>query len=315
MIEAFSNENILVANIGFRRVLENGELENGVGSGLAMDCITDFWSKFYASRTSGTTYKIPTLHHAFQERQWKAVARIVAFGWQRFKYLPIQLAPPFLSEALSMSSQNCSLMETFFNYVSPTEKDALTEALTDFKGADMEELLTILSSHSCTTLPTEQNLQRLLAEIAHKELVQQPALTIKCWNPVLETIGYSLSGGVLDKILADLQPKARSITKYIQFPNSMSPAERTTSLHLLRFVREIEQREIGQFLGFCTGSDLFLSNTIKVTFTNMSEYSRRPVAHTCTCVLELACNYSTYSEFRSEFLSVLQSGIWVMDMD
>ena len=194
-----------------------------------------------------------------------------------------------------MSSQNCSLMEAFFNYVSPTEKDALTEALTDFKGADVEELLTILSSHNCTTLPTEQNLQRLLEEIAHKELVQQPAFIIKCWKRVL-----SLSGVVLDKILADLQPKARSITKYIQFPNSVSPAERTTSLHLLRFVREIDQREIGQFLRFCTGSDLLLdlSNTIKVTFTNMSEYSRRPVAHTCTCVLELACNYSTYSEFR-----------------
>ena len=81
MNEAFSDENILDANIGFRRVLENGELENGVGSGLAVDCITDFWSKFYASRTPGTTYKIPTLHHAFQERQRKAVARIVAFGW------------------------------------------------------------------------------------------------------------------------------------------------------------------------------------------------------------------------------------------
>ena len=185
--------------------------------------------------------------------------------------MPIQLAPPFLSEALSMSSQNCSLMEAFFNYVSPTEKDALTEALTDFKGADVEELLTILSSHNCTTLPTEQNLQRLLEEIAHKELVQQPAFIIKCWKRVL-----SLSGVVLDKILADLQPKARSITKYIQFPNSVSPAERTTSLHLLRFVREIDQREIGQFLRFCTGSDLLLdlSNTIKVTFTNMSEYSR-----------------------------------------
>ena len=255
------------------------------------------------------------MHHAFQEREWKAVARILAFGWQRFEYIPVQLAPPFLKEALSISSKNCSLMEVFFNYISPTEKDALTEALTDFKGADMEELLTILSSHNCTILPTEQNLPILLKEIAHKELVQQPSFIIKCWKPVLETIGESLSGGVLDKILANLQPKARSITKYIQFPNSMSPAERTTSLHLLRFVREIDQREIGQFLRFCTRSDLFLSKTIKVTFTDMSEFSRRPVAHTCTCGLELACNYSTYSEFRSEFLSVLQSGIWVMDMD
>ncbi|KAL7373939.1 hypothetical protein ABVT39_017773 [Epinephelus coioides] len=97
MIEAFSDENILDANIGFRHVLENGELENGVGSGLVMDCLTDFWSNFYASRTSRTTYKIPTLHHAFQEREWKAVVRILVFGWQRFEYLPVQLAPPISS--------------------------------------------------------------------------------------------------------------------------------------------------------------------------------------------------------------------------
>lgn len=158
MVEAFAEENILHANVGFRRILENGELENGVGSGIAMDCVTDFWNMFYETKTSGTTYKIPDLHHSFQEREWKAVAQILAFGWQRFKYLPMQLAPPFLKEALSLTTENCSLMESFFHYISPTEKDVLTEALNDFKGADLEELLSILSSHYCTVLPNEKNI-------------------------------------------------------------------------------------------------------------------------------------------------------------
>ncbi|XP_029967711.1 uncharacterized protein LOC115403064 [Salarias fasciatus] len=316
MIQVFSDENILDDNLEFRRVLQNGELETGIGSGLLMDCLTDFWNNFYASTTSGTTYKIPNLHHASQEEEWKAVARIVAFGWRRFKYLPIQLAPAFLYEALSVPSSTCSLMETFFNYISPTEKDALSEALNDFRSADMEELLTILSSHNCTIAPMEQNLLRLFEEIAHKELVQEPSFILKCWKPVLKSIGESLSDGVLDKILADLQPKARNVTKHIQFPKTMSPAESTTSHHLLRFVRELDQRELGLFLWFFTGCDLFLCKTLKVSFTDnmMTEISRRPVAHTRTCVLELATNYSTFSDFRSEFLSVLQSGIWVMDM-
>lgn len=310
MIEAFADKNILHANIGFRHVLENGEVETGVGSGIALDCITDFWSKFYETKTSGTTYKIPDLHHAIQEREWGAVARIVPFGWQRLKYLPIQLAPPFLKEALSLTTKNCSLMEAFFNYVSPTEKDVLTEALNDFNGADIEEVLSILSSHNCTTLPSAENLPRLLEEIAHKELVQQPSFIIKCWKPILEPIGESLGDGGLEDILSNLQPKARNVTKCIEFP-----AERTTSLHLQRFIREINEKHLGQFLRYCTGSDLFLSKLIKITFTNMSEFTRRPVAHTCTFLLELSSNYSNYSEFRSEFLSVLQSGVWVMDMD
>ena len=89
MVEAFSDKNILDANftLGFRRLLENSELEMGVGSGVIMDCLTDFWSTSFATKTCGNTYK----------REWEAVARIVAFGWQMFKYLPAQLAPPFLT--------------------------------------------------------------------------------------------------------------------------------------------------------------------------------------------------------------------------
>lgn len=164
MTNAFSDPNILDVNITFQvRVLENGDIENGVGNGLVLD-----WLKFYLSSTSGTTFKVPTLHHAYKEREWAAVSRIVAFGW-KYRYLPVQLAPPFLLEAFSIdpSTSTSSLMEAFCNYISPNEKEALTEALNDFHKADFDELLTILGSHSCTTLPTEQNLAKLLDEIAH----------------------------------------------------------------------------------------------------------------------------------------------------
>lgn len=50
------------------------------------------------------------------------MARIVAFGW-KYKYLPVQLAPPFLLEAFSIhpSTSTCSLMEAFFNYISSND--------------------------------------------------------------------------------------------------------------------------------------------------------------------------------------------------
>lgn len=253
MIAAFSQENILEASLGFRRVLETGFFEKGVGSGIAMDCVTDFWSNFYDTKTSGTTYKIPDLHHTMQEHEWKAVARIVAYGWQRFKYLPVQLAPPFLKEAFSLTTENCTLMEAFFHYIGPTEKDVLTEALNNYEEADTDELLSILSSHNCSVMPNKLNLSRVLEEIAHKEMVQQPSFIIKCWKPILKTVGESLSNGGLDKILSDLQPKARNVIKSIRFPSSMSSEERSTSLHLQRFIREIDVKELGQFLRYCTG--------------------------------------------------------------
>lgn len=254
------------------------------------------------------------MHHTFQKREWAAVARILAFGWQRFQYLPVQLAPPFLMEALSLSSFDNNLMEVFFNFISPTEKDVLTEALDNFKGADMEEFLSILSSHNCSVLPTEENLPKLVEGIAHKEMVQEPAFIIKCWQPLLQSVGESIKAEGLNKILDNLKPRARNVTKCIQFPKYMSDVETVTSNQLLRFIRERDEKELSLFLRFCTGSDSFLSKTIIVTFTDMSEFTRRPLAHTCSCSLELPCNYSNYAEFRSEFCSVLKSGVWVMDM-
>ncbi|CAK6980758.1 uncharacterized protein si:ch73-30l9.1 [Scomber scombrus] len=169
MIEAFTDNCILDANISIRPVLERGEDEAGVGSGVTRDCLTDFWDMFYATKTCGTNYKIPFLHHKFQDKEWTAVACILAFGWQKFQFFPVKLAPPFLTEALSLSCSD-NLLEAFFNYISTTEKDVLTEALSNFKGADMDELLSILSSHNCCVLPTEENLPRLVEEIAHKVL-------------------------------------------------------------------------------------------------------------------------------------------------
>ncbi|KAK9981748.1 hypothetical protein ABG768_001272, partial [Culter alburnus] len=310
MIQAFSDKNILHANVTLKRVLENGEEEAGIGDGVFRDCITEFWDIFFATRTCGTTYKIPALHHTFQESEWEAVARIFAIGWLRFGYLPIQLAPPFLKEALSLPSPETSLMEPFFNYISPTEKDVLSEALQDFQSADMDEVLSVLSSHSCTVLPNENNLQKILEEIAHKEMVQQPAYIIKCWKPILRSIGETMTAESLDKITENLQPKERHVAKSIIFPQSMSPSETIVSNHLLRFIRERDQKELGLFLRYCTGSGLFLSKTVQVTFKEMSEFSRRPIAHTCTQHLELASDYSTYAEFRAEFCSVLNSGVW-----
>lgn len=314
MVEAFTDKNILGSNISFRRVLDHGELEAGVGSGIIRDCLSDFWTTFYATKTCGTTYKIPSLHHTYQEREWAAVAHNLALGWQRFQYFPVQLAPPFLTEALSLCCSDSNLLEAFFNYISPTETDVLTEALDNFKGANIEELFSILRSYNCTVLPTEENLTKLVEEIAHKEIVQAPAFIIKCWKPILRSIGESMSAKGLNKILDDLKPRARNVTKCIQFPGSMSHVETITSNHLLRFVRERDEKELGLFLRYCTGSDLFLSKTIKVTFTDMSEFTRRPLAHTCTCSLELACNYSNYAKFRSEYCSVLRSGVWLMDL-
>ena len=44
-----------------------------------------------------------------------------------------------------------------------------------------------------------------------------------------------------------------------------------------------------------------------------TENTRIPTSHTCGCILNLPSSYATYIDFRSEFLAVLSSDVWVMD--
>ena len=44
---------------------------------------------------------------------------------------------------------------------------------------------------------------------------------------------------------------------------------------------------------------------ITVDFTKLEGLGRRPIAHTCGCVLKLPSAYDSYAEFRAEFTNVL----------
>ena len=44
-----------------------------------------------------------------------------------------------------------------------------------------------------------------------------------------------------------------------------------------------------------------------VTFNKLDGLARRPIAHTCGCIMELPVTYSTYTEFHSEMDGILKS--------
>ena len=95
---------------------------------------------------------------------------------------------------------------------------------------------------------------------------------------------------------------------------SLNPQEQTALNHLLRYVRNIDQRKLEIFLRFCTGSTVLCKDTIEVTFNKLCGLSGRPVAHTCGAVLELPCTYSSYPEFRAELDCFLSGDCFTMDI-
>ena len=71
--------------------------------------------------------------------------------------------------------------------------------------------------------------------------------------------------------------------------------------------------EVRDFLRFVTGSSALIVDEISVTFNGLSGFSRRPIAHTCSSMLELSTTYETLNEFSQKFDTRLSSELsWIM---
>lgn len=69
-----------------------------------------------------------------------------------------------------------------------------------------------------------------------------------------------------------------------------------------------------KFLRFCTGADVISGNQIVVKFADPKLYNHyAPIAHTCSCVLQLPLKYQDFEELKIELDGILTSNCWAME--
>ncbi|XP_069045208.1 uncharacterized protein [Lepisosteus oculatus] len=314
LIEHFTDERLSYtqSEIQVKLLLPNGQYENGYDDGgVLRDCLSEFWHEFYEQCTTGSTFKIPFLRHDYGKKKWQSIGKIISFGWQKQKYLPIKLAPVILEQA-ALGYVKSDLVDNFLKYVSESDRYTLECCRRDFNSSDQDELLEILDNYSCRRMPNAHNIEQILQELAHKTLIQEPAYVIEQWESVLAPLSKALEE--IETVYENLQPTARKIIRSLKFPCTMNAQEKEISKHITTYLRECDGRKQSLFLRFCTGSDLFLGKTVTVDFTHMQGFERRPMAHTCGCYLRVSIHYDSYPDFRCEMNKILESNIWVMDI-
>ncbi|MEQ2197518.1 hypothetical protein XENOCAPTIV_030743 [Xenoophorus captivus] len=77
----------------------------------------------------------------------------------------------------------------------------------DFQSVDGEELLEIMDLHNCRRVPTADNFELLLEELAHQKLIQEPAFVIKQWSTVLSRLRSEMES--ITAAHENLQPTLR----------------------------------------------------------------------------------------------------------
>lgn len=309
MIETFKDPTILSDFCCFKMILPNGDEEMGEGEGVTKDCLSEFWGNFYDQCTTGSRAKVPYLRHDFSYEEWSAVGRIIVLGWTQCKYFPVQLALPFM-ESVTIRRPTCDLIDSFLMFLPEEEADIISSALKDYESIDQDDLFDVLSNYNCRNVPSKGKLEKIIMELAHKELVQAPTFVANCWRREFGPI----KGLDFKDVVKQLSPTSRKVVSKLSFPDKMTAEQETTANHLQRMVRSIEMNILKKFLRFCTGSDLLPDRAITVSFNNMTGLERRPVAHACPQILDLPTMYDDFPQFRSEFKNILESGVWAMEL-
>ncbi|KAL3978283.1 fumarate hydratase, class II [Sarotherodon galilaeus] len=298
LISHFSDKDLEDVDIKIQLVLPDGTPEMAYDDGgVVRDCLSEFWKEFYDQCTTGNVHEVHFLRHDFGQQEWESVGRINAFGWVREKYLPVKIAPGILEQA-AFGYVKSDIVENFLKFMPESERTVLEAWRSDFSTVDQEGLVDILDNHSCRKIPTAYNATEVLLELAHKTLVQEPAYVIEQWARTLRTAWKSLC----------------DLSSCLTFPETMTAHQKVIQKYLTTYVKNAGKQHLCLFLRFCTGSDLNLGKNIIIGFNKLKGFQRRPVAHTCGCVLELPINYDRYPDFRSEMNSVLESNVWVMDI-
>lgn len=295
-------------------ILPNGILEKAQDNGgVLRDAISEYFDTFYKKCTLGNDSKIPMIRHDMKD-VWVLVSKVILFAKIYANYFPIQLATPFLEYCLGIESSDTDIINAFMEVIPPDEKELVEMAnqqLDDVK--DSSEFLDFLESHEVKTVVSERTWKKILFEVSHRTIIQEPAYIAEQWSNVLKKV--TLPSGGVKELRRELTPTTKNVVAALQF----AEADQTSELAKIvkKFVRSLNAERIRKFVRFCTGAHILVCRSIQIRFVipeNENEILRNPVAHACGCLLEIPNTYSSYVEFAEEFNNVLDSDIWVMDI-
>lgn len=192
-------------------------------------------------------------------------------------------------------------------YISDDERETFDKCSNEELSPNDDEVLELLSSYKCFRIPSRENILSLFSELAHQELVQKPKYVVHCWTPYIHALKsfppfQSIEG--VRKMYDEKRPTTRKVIKLFKCEPSKE-AENQCFDFLKQYIKSLQGQSLTRFLQFTTGSDIIVTEQIKVEFVVTQGFARRPVAHTCSPLLELPSTYQCYNDLAEEFSNIL----------
>jgi len=295
--------------------------------GVARDMFSYFWEKCYLKHCDGEKLLVPAVHPNTDMEAFSILGNILVHGFMVSGFLPVRLAFPVILYVLcgpQVIISDSILLESLVDYVPTSDCKILEDAFKVTSGSYDDEMRTslieILSRLGCTEIPNPRIIKGLLLRVA-KHIFQGIPLGLlftmragvpACYDSFWQQFGVEK----LFRLYKALNASVKSVLKSISEPTAMNAAEDKVFKFLRTYITNMKIEELRRFLRFVTGSSVLTSKEITIIFNNLTGAGRRPLAHTCDCVLELSRSYTSYPEFEHELgVYLLDKMSWIMDSD
>jgi hypothetical protein len=303
MIIYFKAEKILDKQIKVQFLNEIGQDVDGV----SRDAYAFFWQMFMQCNAEGEHFRIPILDPDFGKDEWQAIGRILLKGYQDHRYFPVSLAPAFMVALVygEDSVPPSILKESFLQFITPSERDAITKALAreDF---DQNVLLDLLERTQCHRIPEAKELLPMILHVAHKEIIQESSYAIETMRSIdhKRFVSFFPDCSAIMAVYDQLEPSVSKVLNLLE-ANPQTTEQNKCLSYFQRFIRGRSSNDLGRLLRFLTGADVICVEKIQVSFIKATGLARRPIIHTCGPSVELPETYLHFPDFRSEWEHLL----------
>lgn len=296
--------------------------------GVSRDMFSAFYEMAYEKLFDGSSLLCPVVHPDMDVSMLSAMGCVISHAYLVTGLLPIQIAFPCLAQSLlglSVFVPQSVLFDSLVDSISNHEAGIIRQALGEinagvalFSLPVKSGLLSLLSRFNSRHLPTPQNFQKLIVNVAKYEFISKPAAALSLINrgipvqhqPFWESMELP---SLLSVYKAQSVSSAMILEMFSEAEGQDASQERVLG-YLRQFIGNTANDELRTFLRFVTGSSACSSLKVDVTFNTLAGLSRRPIAHTCSPSLELSSTYATYQEFVTEFKTCLfNEHSWIMD--
>ena len=310
------------------RVRFQGEMGYDVG-GVCRDMFSCFWEESFKRLFDGSSLLVPVLHPHVDMSVLPRIGMILSHGYLLCGVLPTRIIFPALAYVLlgfEIGMPPHILIQTFTDTLSSFESSVIKEALGCKGMINLSEqshgaLLDVLSKYGCRSPPkTAQELNMQILGICYFNFRDKPLAAMRAMREGIPDselpfwLGHSVEG--LYDLYLSLCATPQRVLESIDDPEELNMSQARVLDYLKQFIGNMKIEEVRRFLRFTTGSSVLLNNRITVTFNSLSGLARRPIAHTCGCIIELPSSYMTYPEFEMEFNAILADNdhVWKMDI-